>query len=230
MTRREAILALALPAPPACSLLMDIRSRRILETNWPDLSVPLAFGSLMKPFAALSYEGKFPVLECRGCWKPGGHGRISLIEAIAYSCNSYFLTLARGCTPDRIARTCETYGLSLPVSAQPEAWIGLGVGWQVTPVELLGAFCELALRARDPGPAAVLAGMKMCARRGTARAIQQNAYAKTGTGPCHHRPKGSGDGYTVALFPVEAPALAKLVGLHNRPGSAAARYASFGTT
>ena len=227
MTRREAILALTIPASgPHSSLLMEIRSRRILEATWPGLNEPLAFGSLMKPFVALAYGDDFPTLDCQRCWKPNGHGRLSLTGAIAYSCNSYFLNLARRLTADDVVRVSSTYGLPPPASAQPEAWIGLGDGWRVSPLELLGAFCELAMRATDPGPAAVLVGMRLSAKQGTARAIKQDAYAKTGTGPCAHRPKGTGDGYTVALFPAAAPRVALLVGLHNRPGSEAARYAS----
>jgi cell division protein FtsI/penicillin-binding protein 2 len=203
---------------------MEIGSQKLLDAQWPS-SGPTPFGSLMKPFVALAHGTPFPEIVCHGCWKPDGHGRLSLIPAIACSCNAYFVELARGCSVDAIARTAAAYGLDAPSSDRPEAWIGLGDGWRVTPASLIRAFAELALRRTERTQALVLQGMRSSARSGTARDLHLDAYAKTGTGPCSHARRGSGDGFAVALYPAEAPRDAWLVGLHNRPGSDAARVA-----
>ena len=229
MTRREALLALAIGDettartlarlfPSASFLLMDPASGLLIASHWdapPNAATPL--GSLMKPLVALAHGSPFPEIECRACWKPDGHGRLGLTEALAQSCNAYFLALAKAVAPEAMARTAIRYGLPVPDVQTPEAWIGLGSGWRVPPAALLRAY------GRFDG--SVLPGLRRSAERGTARACGGDAYAKTGTGPCIHHPKGRGDGYAVALFPAETPRFALLVSAHNRPGSEAARTA-----
>ena len=235
MTRREALLALTLGRlfPRTAYLLMDPASRQLIASHWnergnesgnesrnesgnaPDTAAPM--GSLMKPLVALAHGAPFPEFDCQGCWKPYGHGRLGLTEALAQSCNSYFLALARTVSPEAIARVAGRYGLPPPTIQTPEAWIGFGVGWEVPPAGLLSAYCEL-----DP---VVMPGLRRSAERGTARAFGGDAYAKTGTGPCTHYPKGNGDGFAIALFPAETPRYALLVSAHNQPGSEAARIA-----
>lgn len=231
MTRRLAMLALAgLAKIPERSVLhMDIQTGRLVESYWQNPDNPVPGGSLLKPFVALAYGASrgfmFPEFTCKGCWKVDGHGRIGFTKAVAYSCNAYFLELARGCSKETVASVATDYGLSAPLSNDPNAWIGLGQGWQVSPSGLLRGYCELALRRTQSGPAAILAGMRSSARYGTARAIRADVFAKTGTASCSHHPKGSGDGFAVALHPVDSPHSALLVGLHDRPGFEAARAA-----
>jgi cell division protein FtsI/penicillin-binding protein 2 len=232
ITRRDAILALTAaihrPYPPA-SLRLNIATRQITAVDWPDPAARISLGSLMKPFVALAFGAahnfQYPEVNCKRCWKPDGHGRISLIDAVAGSCNSYFLELARGCSLDGVARVATTYGLNSPTSAKPESWIGLAEGWHVEPTDLLGAFAELTWRAAEKGPQLLLHGMREASRRGTAKAIEASAYAKTGTGPCTHTKGGTGDGFVIALYPAGAPKHALLVRLHDQPGSEAARAA-----
>lgn len=222
MTRREALFALAAaPAQrePLTYLLASIKETRRVETHWPDEQRPLPFGSLLKPFLAVAHGAPYPEIVCTGCWKPGGHGRLSLPEAVAHSCNAYFLALARDCALSRVESVASLYGLPSPPS-QPEAWIGVNPEWTVSAAALLRAYAELPSRA----PKELLRGMRLSAQRGTAKALAIDAYAKTGTAPCIHG-RGSGDGYLVALFPAPQPGFVLLAGCHNRPGSETARAA-----
>ncbi|HUC91366.1 MAG TPA: penicillin-binding transpeptidase domain-containing protein [Paenibacillus sp.] len=52
------------------------------------------------------------------CWLPGGHGRLTLIEALAQSCNVAFAEIAERLTADELDRTADRLGL------------GRRVGWQ----------------------------------------------------------------------------------------------------
>lgn len=45
------------------------------------------------------------------CWRAGGHGRVSLHEAIQHSCNVYFYVLGRKLGIDRIANVAAKFGL-----------------------------------------------------------------------------------------------------------------------
>ncbi len=231
MTRRVAMLMLARLAkrPERSILQVEIRTGYLLENDWQNPDKPVPGGSLLKPFVALAYGAShgfaFPEFTCKRCWKAEGHGRINFTQAVAYSCNAYFLELARVCPADEVARVATDYGLSAPLSNDPHAWIGLGDGWQVSPFSLVRAYCELALRRTQPGPAAILKGMRSSARYGTARAIGVDVFAKTGTASCSHHPRGNGDGLAAALFPADSPRRAILVGMHDRPGSEAARAA-----
>ncbi|MGI8412944.1 MAG: hypothetical protein ACR2QA_10780 [Solirubrobacteraceae bacterium] len=231
MTRREAILCgftSALPddstalvlerdfaRPDLSYLLMDVRSRRIIASRGLGPEEPIPVGSLVKPFVAYAYRGALPAVVCHGCWKPGGHGRLTLPLALAQSCNIYFLELARNVDPLKLTEV----GLTAPDVSTPEAWIGLGDRWRIAPRALINAYCELLIRA----PREILQGMRLSAKSGTARAIGCDAYTKTGTAPCRHQKKTPGDGYAMALYPAPNPRWAMLTGLDSAPGAHAAK-------
>ena len=48
------------------------------------------------------------------CWKGGGHGTVSLHDAIKQSCDVYFYELARRLGVDRIAETAKKLGIGVP--------------------------------------------------------------------------------------------------------------------
>lgn len=48
------------------------------------------------------------------CWKPGGHGKVNLYEAIEQSCNTYFFTLIRKVGIDRWAKYAKIFGFGKP--------------------------------------------------------------------------------------------------------------------
>ncbi|HXP86547.1 MAG TPA: hypothetical protein VN841_17595 [Bryobacteraceae bacterium] len=258
MTRREALCALPLaarfargfavtdaagpaldrqfPALELNYLIVDARSREVAASRWPDATAPVPVGSLVKPFLALAYGGAFPEFDCKGaassCWRAQGHGRLKFAAALAQSCNAYFLNLARHVDADTLRVTAAKFSLPPPSEQTPEARIGLGDGWRIAPLALTRAYLELAARRGEPHVDAILAGLAMAARNGTAKAIGAGTLAKTGTAECVAARTGadarndSGDGFALALDPAEAPRIALLVRVHNVPGAEASKTAA----
>lgn len=219
-------------AAPATSeyLLIDVHTREVLASRWPDADIPIPLGSLVKPFTALAYNGEFPQFECKGaqdrCWLKRGHGRLTFTEALAQSCNSYFFQLAQRVDSNALRLIAQKYSISPPSGNSPETRIGLGTGWQISPLALTRAYAELSLRAGEPAVAQILSGLEASARNGTSSAIGPGALAKTGTAPCTAKMHHVGDGYTLVLEPANSPRLALLVRVHNVPGAEAAKTAA----
>ena len=201
------------------------------DDHWPDAQQSRSVGSLLKPFLALSYlatHSESPVIECRGamerCWLPQGHGRQDIVSALANSCNAYFLQLSANLNRAALDLTCLSYGLLSP----PRSWsatrlIGLEDGWPQAPAPIVQAFAELARNRSDGHVQTVLAGMLRCSRSGTARAAGFACFAKTGTARCSHLTSGGGDGYALAMYPVDQPKFIVLVMRHNATGAHAAK-------
>ncbi len=226
------LLQRAFPARDISYLLLDFSTTDPAASRWPRANEPAGLGSLVKPFTALAYGEqygfRYPTLVCRGtadgCWLPRGHGRISLVPAIANSCNAWFLSIASALDVESVARVAHRFGLAPPPpDADSDSFVGLGTKWQVSPSGLLSAYRELAARRTDPRVAPLFEGMRLSARIGTARAAGLICYAKTGTAPCGHTPRAMGDGYALAIYPLESPRLALLAGVHGTTGGHAAR-------
>ncbi len=215
----------AISDPDVSYLVLDTRTGQVIASRWIDPQRPIPMGSLVKPFTALAYgethNFAFPEYTCRGrCWLPGGHGRLNVEQAIANSCNSYFRELAAGVDPAGLAQVCRRLGLPLPAGRQ--GLTGMGDSWKISPLDLARALGQLAGYAQAHE---ILAGMRQAARSGTAKAVGENALAKTGTAECSHVPRELGDGLTVALFPAEAPRYTVLVRKNNTTGARAALVA-----
>ncbi|MFN7932005.1 MAG: penicillin-binding transpeptidase domain-containing protein [Bryobacteraceae bacterium] len=199
-------------------LQFDVESGAVTKRNWPQEDQPVAIGSLAKPFIALAYaEGHhytYPRLTCnpKQCWLPRGHGALGVEDAIAQSCNVYFDTLRKQVRHELIESTVRRFGLQNSDRAKPE--------------EILRAYVELQRRAVEPGVAPILSGMRRAAQKGTAKLLDRDALAKTGTAACAHTPKAPGDGFAIVLSPAAAPKTAIIVRIHGRPGSHAAREAA----
>jgi len=240
------------PSPAISYLLMD-DSGVVLAERWPARLDPelssapaavsspeaIAPGSLVKPFLAIAYGeqhgAKFPIVRCTGtssrCWFPAGHGRLGLEEAIAQSCNSYFLSLAAGLDRRRAAQTFARYGLAGPDPKAPgDALIGIGVGWKESPMALAKAYLQLEKEQQYPMQSRIVKGMLSSAERGTARGVDaalgdNMAMTKTGTAACAHKPAGAADGFTIVLYPAVQPRLLLLVRVHGATGAASAKLA-----
>jgi cell division protein FtsI/penicillin-binding protein 2 len=206
---------------------IDARTKAVIQQDWPDADRPIPMGSLVKPFTALAYRGDFPEFTCTGarCWLARGHGRINFREALANSCNEYFLNLASGVDPQTLSVVAAKFGIAAPVEDSAEARIGLGSSWRITPVALARAYAELAARSGEPRVAEILAGLRMSAEAGTAKALGKGVLAKTGTAPCVSEPKDAGDGFVLIMEPAEAPRRVVLVRVHAVPGAEAAKIA-----
>jgi hypothetical protein len=230
MTRR-AFIAAALPALQARAdswLILDLP--RGGERSCFSNDHPICFGSLLKPFLAIAFSAThrhFPVIRCAGtrsgCWNAQGHGEEDIIAALANSCNTYFLALARAMDPAALDQTALSFGLALPErTLAPENLIGLARGWPQSPSAVAHAFALLPARAAEPGVGIALRGLARCARLGTARACGFPCYAKPGTAPCSHLPRAAGDGFALAIYPPQEPRRVLLAASHGTTGAMAA--------
>ncbi len=220
-------------------LLIDAVTGRPLDAHWDDSNRPLPMGSLIKPFTALAYAEAhrftYPTLVCRGsadgCWLPAGHGRIAIGAAIAGSCNAYFRQLSRHTSPESLVSTLQWFGMRASAAdVTPASMVGLGEGLKLTPSAIVHGYLELVSRARQPGVSPIVEGMIVSARTGTGRAVgaamgHADAFVKTGTAPCVHSPRASGDGYTVVVYPADRPRVVLLVQAHGRTGAETAGLA-----
>jgi transpeptidase family protein len=220
-------------------LLFDARTGVLLTSHWDDPEKRAPLGSLVKPFTALAYaethEFHYPVHLCRGeasgCWQRHAHGRLDIVSAIAVSCNSYFRDLAADLSGEQMLPVVDRFGLDPP---EPDltgpALMGLGGGWQISPLHMARAYLELEHRRNQPGVGEILAGMARSARQGTGRGVGRalkysDALVKTGTAPCIHGHHAPGDGFVIALVPARGPELLLMVRVHGVPGAAASEIA-----
>ncbi|MGA2348819.1 MAG: penicillin-binding transpeptidase domain-containing protein [Terracidiphilus sp.] len=234
----EAAFSRDFPSTNLSYLLMDT-SGIVLAERWsgPDVVAP---GSLVKPFLALAYgeqhSGRFPKVRCLGtqsrCWLPRGHGYLGLEEAIANSCNAYFLELASSMDSTKAAQTFARYGLTgPPATATASSLVGLGGSWVESPPVLAKAFLQLVNERQSPMQGRIVMGMSGSASYGTARAVDSQlgrnaALAKTGTALCLHASKAAADGFTVILYPALQPRILLLVRVHGSTGAASAQIAA----
>ncbi|MCC7179944.1 MAG: SpoIID/LytB domain-containing protein [Acidobacteria bacterium] len=147
------------------------------------------------------------------CAHPELQRPLTAAEALAHSCNDYFVSLARRLTREQVNRTRLAAGLP-PLAASAKlgpALVGLD-GPRVTPRALVDVMARLVGVGPDP-PVPMRAetrrvlveGLKGAATFGTAAAFGSAgvaALAKTGTAPM---PGGGAMGVVVALAPVERP-------------------------
>ena len=218
-------------------VLLDARKDLVLSSMWPDRDTPVPFGSLLKAFVAIAYaadHGDFPVHICHGaadhCWLPHGHGSLGFEQALAHSCNAYFLALARDVSPSAIKQVVVQFGLQQPPSLRPETLIGLDDGWRNSPLRLARAYRKLLAMRKDAVARRIVSGMSMAADFGTGSAVRASdirggVLIKTGTAKCTHAEHAPGDGFALAMWPAEAPRYVLLVRRHGEPGSHAADLA-----
>lgn len=210
-----ALLASHELGPQVNYVVLDVGSGQVAAAQWPSPDMPVSVGSLVKPFLAAAHEGPYPRVQCdrSQCWK--NHGSVGLTEALAYSCNSYFLQLLHDVTPDELNPGLQSMGLpAIPSNASARTMIGLDGQWRVTPETLLRAFGRLGAPVRE--------GLELAARSGTMKAARQpEVWGKTGTAACTHHPREQGDGFAL-LWSAE---WAVLVRMHNTTGANAAPIA-----
>ena len=220
------------------SWLLVNSSGSVISQHWEEAHKPVAIGSLAKPFLALAYgqqhNNAFPHVHCAGaaghCWLPKGHGDIGLEEAIAQSCNSYFLSLAKYVDRTRASTLFASYGLNGPaLESTDEAMIGLNGQWRETALSFARAYLQLVAEDGDPLHQRIIQGMELAAQHGTARgiaaAIGTRALAKTGTAVCLHHPRAEADGFAIVLYPATMPRLVLLARMHGATGARAAALA-----
>jgi cell division protein FtsI/penicillin-binding protein 2 len=248
----SALLERSFALPGVEYLLLDLRTHKTVAMHWDHPEAEIPVGSLLKPFVALAYSQMhagdarrpfpafppFPSIRCHGkadgCWKPGGHGLLTLEPALARSCNAYFLSLAGELSAsgmDALSRVSARYGLpSPPAPATPQSLIGLTSEWRITPATLANAYALLASESENSLTGRVLRGMQLAAGPdGTASRIGAHpggVLAKTGTAPCRERScVASGDGLVVVLAPAGEPQVLLLVRQRGKTGAQTATLA-----
>ncbi len=226
----QAVLADSIHEPRTEYLVEDLRTHEILADTFAHPETPIPVGSLLKPFLVFAHRGAFPTVRCEGhrtgCWRAAGHGSLTLVPALAASCNTYFLTLA---ATGEDLNQLEFLGLPAPPpAAEPRDLIGFTARWPVAPLILAEAYSLLIPRASPQ----LLSGLRASAAHGTASAVGLHSggvLAKTGTAPCLSRPgepcQATGDGLTVVLAPALHPTTLILVRRRATTGAVTARTA-----
>ncbi len=206
----------------------------IVAKKWENSNAAIPLGSLVKPFTALAYaEGhsfRFPEFTCSpgACWYPRGHGKLGIVKAVAFSCNSYFIDLAGGVRGAEVSSVAKRFGLNGPGDgASAEVMAGEHGVWRESPEALAKAYAELIGSRRQPGIREIVEGMAGSAKWGTALGLAKEApnvaaLAKTGTASCTHREHAPGDGFVMVAWPADSPQHLLLVRYHGHPGAQAA--------
>ena len=248
----QAMLDRRFPSAQMEYVLLDARSRKTIAMRWEHPDAPVPVGSLLKPFVALAYARmqnsarKFPTVVCHGksdgCWRPGGHGSMTLVPALAESCNAYFLALARDVAAgggSALERVSAEYGLPSPPAQNTAAMlIGVTPEWRIPPAALTRAYASLLFGHGNPAELEVISllrtGMRQAALPGgTAVKVgfhPNGVLAKTGTAPCvagsgAQRCVANGDGLVVVIAPAESPRWVLLVRQRGTTGAHTAETA-----
>lgn len=218
------------PAPPGAAVFIrNLSNPRERREARPDiLDAPVLPGSIVKGITLVTalesgVVGPDTGAMCRRvvtvdgmrfvCAHPDLQRPLTAAEALAHSCNDYFVSLARRLTREQVNRTRLAAGLP-PLAAAVRlgpALVGLD-GPRVTPRALLDVMARLAgvgpdppVPMRDETRRVLIEGLKGAATFGTAAAFGAAgvpALAKTGTAPM---PGGGAMGVVVALTPAERP-------------------------
>ena len=168
------------------------------------------------------------------CSHPDLKRPLSPAEALAYSCNDFFVSLAPRLSRDALNSTRLAAGLPPVPASTPMASAIVGLdGPRTTPRALVDVMARLTGAGRDnPVPmreqtrAVLLDGLRGAADYGTAAALKAggvSALAKTGT---IVMPNGDALGLVVALTPADKPARAIVVAAPGAAGRDAAAIAA----
>lgn len=263
----------AMRGKSGAAVVIDVTSGKVLAAYRPDiagrrLALP---GSAIKPFTLITLieSGKVNAqagVVCKRSMKIGGHDLscthppitqpFDASAALAYSCNTYFATMAARLTPSELQRGFLRYGFGSPSGLMPNEAAGAvelassteelqmeavgEAGLRVTPLQLLRAFQTLARMeaTHDHRLNPVYEGLRGAVSYGMGHAAQpqmsMSIAGKTGTslveeGPWRH-------GWFAGYAPANDPKIALVVFLEkgNGPVDAAgvareifAAYAAF---
>ena len=264
-SRLQRAVAQAMTAQRGAAVVLDVHSGRVLAAYHASVAARRVVrpGSSIKPFTllALLESGKVDAhtaLVCKrpltiarhrlDCAHPQTAEALGPAAALAYSCNSYFTTVATRLTPAQLRDSFVRAGFTAVTELQPNEASGKvslaqtsdqlqlqAVGeWgiRVTPLELLRAYRDLALLSQKNADvkrtALLYQGLQESVSYGMAHAAQPasplKVAGKTGTalaeeGPWTH-------GWFAGYAPAENPEMVLVVFLEKGHGSDAAALAS----
>ena len=213
------------------------------------LDTPVHPGSVVKPIALIAALERGVIRPghthmCRRTSTAGGRTWVcahpdlkrplSLAEALAYSCNDFFVSLAPRLSRNALNATRIAAGLPPVTSATPMAPAIVGLdGPKTTPRALIDVMARVVGVGSDkPVPmktetkAVLLEGLRGAAEYGTASALRTagvSALAKTGS---MVMPNGTPLGLVVALAPADKPTRAIVVAAPGAAGLDAASLAA----
>ncbi|HYG98251.1 MAG TPA: penicillin-binding transpeptidase domain-containing protein [Terriglobales bacterium] len=252
----EAAVESAMAGRQGSAVVLDVKSGRVIGSyNLRSAATRVATpGSAIKPFVLQSLlEAKRidgnTTFACRrvltiashhiDCTHPEAVGMLTAPDALAFSCNSYFVAAAARFQRGELERRLQQFGLASPTGLVQQEAVGhiaiantlperqllaIGVqGIQVTPIAMAHAYRRLALQLlSSPAavPAEVWAGLERSTAYGMGRLAQASTIkvaGKTGTASDAHDP------HTHAWFagfaPSDKPEIVVVVFLERGRGS-----------
>ncbi len=232
----------AVDGTPAIAVVLDVKRGRTLAVERTDEASALRStpGSTLKPFF-LAYALEHGLVQpqaavyCRrtlriagrnvDCTHPQSETVFNAELALAYSCNSYFVELAKRFSPDNANEVLREYGINNGVPEQVPLFV-LGLeGVAVAPDTLARAYGKLASH---------WTGLPDAVRRGLEESVQfgmaHNAYVaglhiagKTGTSSDPGQPWTHG--WFAGIAPADHPKIAVVLYIPHGNGADAARIA-----
>jgi stage II sporulation protein D len=250
-TTAQAALSSALGNTPAIGVLLDLRTGRPMATVKAAQAESLrsAPGSILKPLflaAALRHQQVQPqsTVFCRrdlrisadkrdwklACTHPQTDVAFAAQEALAYSCNRYFASLADRILPEQTSAILEHYGLShakTPETREEKELLVLGVaGIVVSPMQIASAYRKLALELDDGRVDAVREGLYNSVRYGMAHnAFVPGMEIAGKTGTATDTMQGSSHGWFAGIGALGHEEVVIMIYLPSGNGADAARLA-----
>lgn len=232
-------------APGLAYRLVELPSGRVVAEARPDvLATAVAPGSVLKLATLIAAVEDRLVddrtrIACRRtatvdgrpitCVHPDLHRPLTAAEAIGYSCNVFFATVAQRLSRQSLDGVLVRLGLPPLAAGAPTASGALGLaGVRATPPQLLEAFLRVvgasrqAITMPETARRILRTGTELAARAGTASALAAAGYsglAKTGTAPM---PGGGYAGIVTAVVNAELPTHAIVVVVPGGAGADAA--------
>jgi len=237
------------PAKGPAYLVLELPSQRVVAEARPDvLGNAVLPGSIIKLATLIAAVDDGLVDEstriaCRRtvtvdgkqltCAHPDLHRPLDAAEALGYSCNVFFATVAQRLRRSSLDAALVRLGLPPLAADAPTASGALGLaGIRATPRQLLEAFLRIVGASRveitlaDPTRRMLRRGLEMAARTGTASALDAAGFsglAKTGTAPM---PGGGYYGIVTAAVNTELPTYAIVAVVPGGAGADAAELAA----
>jgi len=237
------------PARGPAYLVLELPAQRVVAEARPDvLSNAVLPGSIIKLATLIAavddgLVGESTRIACRRtitvdgtrltCVHPDLHRPLSAAEALGYSCNVFFATVAQRLRRSSLDAALVRMGLPPLAPGAPTASGALGLaGIRATPRQLLEAFLRVVGASRvditlaDTTRGMLRRGVEMAARTGTASALAAAGFgglAKTGTA---QMPGGGYYGIVTAVVNTELPTHAIVVVVPGGAGADAAELAA----
>lgn len=246
------------------AVVLDVASGRVLAMYKQKVAAQsvAAPGSVVKPFVLMELlqSGKLDPAQrvfCRrtltiagrrmDCSHSPAANNLDAADALAYSCNTYFATMAARLSPAELKQILERAGFTAPSQLVPDEPVGrvsladdtphmqlqaLGDwGIEITPLELLAAYRNLALRKLKENASAsmdpVFTGLERSVQYGMAHTAASTGITAAGkTGTAADGTSRQTHGFFAGYAPADKPEIVLVVYLRQGRGSDAAAIAS----